>query len=156
MMIQKSIENGNANIITVTRELFRDPKALFYRCKKNDTLLHYACYFDQPSLVDAFILLGLHPDTRNDDGVVGLHYACQAGNVDVIRMLLRHGADINAGNLYGTTPLHFATLHGNKEASRVMLENGADPGARNIFKQLAGTQEDLERVWSRFFWLLEC
>lgn len=93
------------------------------------TLLHYACYFNQPEIAIDLLQRGaeVNVHAENDSRVTPLHSAAAAGSPPLVKMLLEHGAEPDARQAGGFTALMSAALHGDTDMARALLEAGADP-----------------------------
>lgn len=65
------------------------------------------------------------PDSKKDDGLLGLCSKSHYINLTRIDTLLAEGADVNVGDDILMTPLHIACAYGNKEVAKRLWENGA-------------------------------
>ncbi|KAH8725180.1 ankyrin repeat-containing domain protein [Phaeosphaeriaceae sp. PMI808] len=71
------------------------------------SLLHFAAYQNQPSVVTMLLNAGLDVNVRNDRGEIPLHLICQrGGSYECARRLLDNGADLFLQDVEGRSPLH--------------------------------------------------
>ena len=79
--------------------------------------------------VEAYLMNGVHPDTRNTEGLTALMVTALEGNADLATLLLSYGADVNARiDDYNINALTLAAEHGpDSEIVGVLLEAGAEP-----------------------------
>ena len=90
--------------------------------------LHWACYQQEPELVD----LLLPPDKtahQGADGETPLLKCARLDNVPVARRLLELGADVRATTLQGQRALHLAVDQASDAMVRLLIEHGADADA---------------------------
>jgi ankyrin repeat protein len=93
------------------------------------TALHFAAYFDNPTIADLLIRAGARVDGANDLGSTPLHVACNNGSAAMVERLLAAKASPNAKLLNGETVLMTCARTGNAEAVKALLVAGADPKA---------------------------
>lgn len=70
-----------------------------------DSLLHWACSFDQYPVAELLLKHQVNPDIINANGQSCLHLACQSGKNKFIDLLLDYGASISIKDSLGKTPL---------------------------------------------------
>ena len=80
-----------------------EPKGLY-----GDTLLHRACYKNDPERVRLLLEKGADPNVANIIGTTPLHCVCFDGHTGIVRLLLDHGAEVDARDKDGLTPLELA------------------------------------------------
>jgi ankyrin repeat protein len=73
-----------------------------------DTILHWASFAGNASIVDQLLRRGADANARNEDDVAPLHYAAAEGHADTVELLLAFHANVNAKDKEGWTPLAFA------------------------------------------------
>lgn len=93
------------------------------------TLLHWAVYYNDETLVRRLIELGADVSAVNDYGATPLSQAAIQGNAEVLRMLLAAGADPDERGADDQTAIMIVARTDNLEAARVLLEAGADVNA---------------------------
>ncbi|RMF44490.1 MAG: ankyrin repeat domain-containing protein [Planctomycetota bacterium] len=93
------------------------------------TALHWAVYYDQPSVVERLIDAGADVQAANRYGVRPLSIACQNGNTAIVKMLLEAGADPDTALPGGETALMTAARTGVPGPVQLLIEHGADVGA---------------------------
>lgn len=72
-------------------------------------------------------LLARHPDSINDQGILGwtpLHLAAQSGQTEVAELLLNH-ANLDLQDALGNTPLHWAAYFGHGKVVELLLRHKA-------------------------------
>jgi ankyrin repeat protein len=96
------------------------------------TALHYAAFFNHPSLAEYLLQAGasVNAVSRNNMKVMPLHSAVATGAVEVVRLLIAHGADVNARQQDEFTPLHGAAENGNIEIVQMLLAANASVNSR--------------------------
>ena len=67
--------------------------------------LHYAAWYNHPTLVDVLLAHGAPVDQPMAKGASPLFIACENGHTEVARKLLDAGADPHMARDDGTTPL---------------------------------------------------
>ena len=94
-------------------------------CYQNN-LLHYACMYNHPNLVQPLIDQGVDVNGRNQfngtplfDAVIDNHFECAA-------ILLANGAKVNVNDFDGETPLSCAVSHEDSESVHLLLNHGAN------------------------------
>ena len=91
----------------------------------------YVDYFraierDDAGTVTALLKRGFDPNSRNEQGQVGLYLALRGDSVKTLQALwAQPQLDVDAVNAVGETPLMMAALRGNVEWSRKLIERGA-------------------------------
>jgi uncharacterized protein len=121
-----------------TELIGRDPALIQAYSHDGWTPLHLACFFGQPSLVEALIAQGADVNARSRNAMQNapLHAAAGGRNPEAVRVLLEHGADVNARQEGGWTALHAAAQNGDVEMARLLIAGGADVQIR------AGNQQN--------------
>jgi ankyrin repeat protein len=91
----------------------------------------YADFFsavanDRPDVVQSLLQRGFDPDTRDEQGQVGLFLALRAGSLKVAQVLLDYPkTDIEVANEAGETPLMMAALRDQPDFVRQLIARGA-------------------------------
>lgn len=96
------------------------------------TPLHFAAYYQKPSLTRILLELGANVNATIDNGETPLHTCADslhANNLMVTRLLLDAGADLNATNITGHTPAQHARRWGRPKFAEE-LEAEAERRAR--------------------------
>jgi ankyrin repeat protein len=84
--------------------------------KNRCSLLHYAVFYRNISMVSALIRKKAKINFRNDSGRTPLHYACDRGTNYQIALVLKHfGANPFVKDIRGYTPLDYALNNKNDE-----------------------------------------
>ncbi|MBN4054036.1 ankyrin repeat domain-containing protein [Haliea sp. AH-315-K21] len=99
------------------------------------SLLHWAVYYDDLSLVNALLELGADARLRNNYAASPLSQAAITGNPEIIEALLGAGADANERFADGQTAIMVLARTNNLDAALVLLNRGADV---NIVEQFRG------------------
>jgi hypothetical protein len=73
--------------------------------ESRDSLLHWACSFDQFQVAELLLKHDMKVDICNAHGQSCLHVACKSGKVNFIDFLLDHGANIYLKDSSGKTPV---------------------------------------------------
>ncbi|UYV79819.1 PPP1R16B [Cordylochernes scorpioides] len=76
--------------------------------------------------VRRLLLLGVSPDSTNEDGLTALHQCCIDASEPILRVLLEFGANVNAQDSERWTPLHAAATCGHLKLVALLVERGAD------------------------------
>lgn len=85
-----------------------------------------AMEIDAPNVVSGLLAQGFDPNTRDDQGQVGLYLALRGESLRAAALLLAHPrTDIDAVNDAGETPLMMAALRGQLDVARQLLDRGA-------------------------------
>lgn len=86
---------------------------------------YHAIAIDAGHVVAKLLRSGFDPNTKDDEGQVGLYLALRAESLKVAAALLANPrTDIDAANAVGETPLMMAALRGNLELTRTLLDRG--------------------------------
>jgi len=96
-----------------------------------NSLLHWACFNKQPTIVDWLIKNKIDIDIRNNNKETPLHVVCSLGYLKMAELLLTNRANVNAEDQFGNTPLHLACQNGDLEIAKLLIEKRADVNARN-------------------------
>lgn len=74
--------------------------------KANDSLLHWACSFNNIDVAELLISEGgINVNIVNHDGQNSLFISCKNENIELVKMLLTEGCDSNHTDHQGVTPL---------------------------------------------------
>ena len=97
------------------------------------TALHFAAFFNQPTIARELVRRGADVDavSMNPMEVTPLHSAAAAHATEIVRMLAESDAPVNAKQHGGWTALHAAADYGDEEMIKILLEHGADPLTQN-------------------------
>ena len=128
----EAAESGTASEVKAALAAGADPGART-EDSLDETPLHWAARYNNPSVITVLIEAGADPGARNYAGFTPLHQAtCCNDNPSVITALIEGGADPGARNEDGATPLHLtARFDSNPSVIEALLKAGADPGARD-------------------------
>lgn len=83
----------------------RVPTDLCDDSPSQDSLLHWACSFDQFPVAELLLKNHVNPNIVNANGQSCLHLACQSGNNKFVDLLLDYGANVSIKDSSGKTPL---------------------------------------------------
>jgi len=117
----------------VSEILDRDPAQAKAWSADGFTPLHFACFFNQPTIARELVRRGadVAAVSMNPMEVTPLHSAAAAHATEIVRMLVESDAPVNAKQHGGWTALHAAADNGDEEMIKILLQHGADPLAQN-------------------------
>jgi ankyrin repeat protein len=111
--IHLAIMDGNYHYFT---ESLNNEDVIHTLDKNRCSLLHYAVFYRNISMVSALIRKKAKINFRNESGRTPLHYACDRGTNYQIALLLKYfGADPFVKDIRGNTPLDYALNNKNDE-----------------------------------------
>ena len=118
---------------TVSEILDRDASEAKAWSADGFTALHFAAFFNQPSIAHELVRRGadVAAVSMNPMEVTPLHSAAAAHATEIVRMLVESDAPVNAKQHGGWTALHAAADNGDLEMIKILLQNGADRLAQN-------------------------
>ena len=93
------------------------------------TALHWAVYWNDPTMVDRLIRAGANVNAANRFGATPLWMACSEGNSAMVEALVTAGADAMIPALGGEPVLMTAAKTGSVPAVKALLAHGADVNA---------------------------
>jgi len=113
----------------LTSMLDRDAGLVAESAADGFTLLHLACFFDQPACVSLLIDRGAPLDAiaGNPSRVAPIHSAAACGSTSIVRRLLEASSAADLAQHGGFTALMSAALHGNRDMAQALLDHGASP-----------------------------
>lgn len=76
--------------------------------------------------VKRLLMLGVSPDSTNEDGLTALHQCCIDDSEEMMKLLLDFGANVNAKDSEQWTPLHAAATCGHLHIVKYLISKGAD------------------------------
>jgi len=76
--------------------------------------------------VRRLLMLGVSPDSTNEDGLTALHQCCIDNSEEMMKLLIEFGADVNARDTESWTPLHAAATCGHLHLVRYLIDKGAN------------------------------
>jgi len=129
--IFEATASGRAQL--VSEILDRDPAQSKAWSADGFTALHFASFFNQPTIARELVRRGadVAAVSMNPMEVTPLHSAAAAHATEIVRMLVESDAPVNAKQHGGWTALHAAADNGDEEMIKILLQHGADPLAQN-------------------------
>lgn len=152
-----SICHMNSDNPTLRVDNIQASKNLLEQQDRNgDRIIHEACQYYQPEVIDYLISLGVELNCPNDLGYYPIHKLCdryffrsrydkarsvivatderysdeeKLSFVNTLDNLIRHGADITKTTKYGATPLHTAVERSNLLFIKCLVSHGANCSA---------------------------
>lgn len=88
---------------------------------KGLTVLHIACTYGRPKVVDLLLSSGADTEACDYSGLTPLHYASVRGHQNALLLLLHGGATLDSVDNEGNTALHFAASNGHEACIKAML-----------------------------------
>ncbi|OXA45545.1 Ankyrin repeat domain-containing protein 27 [Folsomia candida] len=85
------------------------------------TLLHIACIYGRPKVVDILIGAGSKLEAEDSQGNRAIHYAASRGHQNAVLLLLHAGCDLNPTNKDLDTPLHLAAQNGHEGCVKALI-----------------------------------
>ncbi|KAL3187398.1 hypothetical protein MRX96_025466 [Rhipicephalus microplus] len=76
--------------------------------------------------VRRLLMLGVSPDSTNEDGLTALHQCCIDDSEEMMKLLIDFDANVNAKDSEQWTPLHAAATCGHIHLVRYLISRGAD------------------------------
>ncbi|XP_077542852.1 myosin phosphatase targeting subunit 75D [Haemaphysalis longicornis] len=76
--------------------------------------------------VRRLLMLGVSPDSTNEDGLTALHQCCIDDSEEMMKLLIDFNANVNAKDSEQWTPLHAAATCGHIHLVRYLISRGAD------------------------------
>jgi len=81
---------------------------------------------DYDEVVRLLEVVGVTPNSANEDGLTAIHQCCIDDSADLLRLLIKNGADVNVCDNDLWTPLHAAATCANLEICKILIENNAE------------------------------
>jgi len=81
---------------------------------------------DYDEVVRLLEVVGVTPNSANEDGLTAIHQCCIDDSADLLRILIANGADVNVCDNDLWTPLHAAATCANLEICKILIENKAE------------------------------
>lgn len=81
---------------------------------------------DYDEVVRLLEVVGVTPNSANEDGLTAIHQCCIDDSADLLRLLIANGADVNVCDNDLWTPLHAAATCANLEICKILIENKAE------------------------------
>ncbi|GAB6033378.1 hypothetical protein CHUAL_013141 [Chamberlinius hualienensis] len=76
--------------------------------------------------VQQLLMMGVDPDSTNEDGLTALHQCCIDNNEEMMKLLIEFGANVNAEDSERWTPLHAAATCGHLSLVKYLISKGAN------------------------------
>ncbi|RWS03465.1 protein phosphatase 1 regulatory subunit 16A-like protein [Dinothrombium tinctorium] len=76
--------------------------------------------------VRRLLMLGVSPDSTNEDGLTALHQCCIDDSEEMMKLLIDFGANVNAKDSEQWTPLHAAATCGHLHLVKYLISKEAD------------------------------
>ena len=96
------------------------------------TLLHVACWHQQPKLVKLFLERNAKPDEKSRERHESpLHISAGHGDEESCALLISYGCTVDAVDVEGETPLSRASLHGHDNVVKLLIKHNADVNHRD-------------------------
>lgn len=89
---------------------------LIFRINKIDSFILF------PTTVRRLLMLGVSPDSTNEDGLTALHQCCIDNCEEMMRLLIEFKANVNAKDSEQWTPLHAAATCGHLNLIKLLIE----------------------------------
>ncbi|XP_022256387.1 protein phosphatase 1 regulatory subunit 16A-like [Limulus polyphemus] len=104
------------------------------KTKKNDYKIHFvpsvmlleAAARNDIEEVRRLLMLGVSPDSTNEDGLTALHQCCIDDSEEMMKLLIEFGANVNAKDSEQWTPLHAAATCGHLHLVKYLIAKNAD------------------------------
>lgn len=97
----------------------------------NDNRFIEAVAKGETEAVALFIKAGLHPNTKNSDGINSLMAASREGNLEMMDFLISKNANVNAKDKNDATALMMAAENSRYAAVVLLIARGADVNAKD-------------------------
>lgn len=72
-------------------------------------------------VVRRLLMMGVSPDSTNEDGLTALHQCCIDNNEEMTKLLVEFGANVNAKDSEQWTPLHAAATCGHLHLVKYLI-----------------------------------
>jgi uncharacterized protein len=124
--IFEATASGKTELVSAI--LDRDPAQANAWSPDGFTALHFAAFFNQPSIAHELVRRGgdVAAVSMNPMEVTPLHSAAAAHATEIVRMLVESDAPVNGKQHGGWTALHAAADNGDEEMIKILLQHGAD------------------------------
>jgi len=138
----ESCKNNTIAIIKILLDKF--PEEIAFRDNHGQTILHYACQYDDSEIVKNILYINKHPSFINIQdkyGRTALHIACKSkygNNIQVIKELVNNGIILNTQDIDGQTPLMSVLWINTKYSIDIvsfLLQAGVDVNLRDHIYQ---------------------
>jgi ankyrin repeat protein len=113
------------------------PKDLDQTQSDGMSALHWAVYWNEPSIVSELLAANAKANSENQYGMSPLALACENANTDIVRSLLSAGAKANHTLPGNQTLVMTASRAGNRDIVAMLTEAGADIHAKDRNGQTA-------------------
>ena len=102
------------------------PKRRGIRFQDHIVLLDAIMRKDYDEVERLLEVVGVTPNSANEDGLTAIHQCCIDDSADLLRLLIKNGADVNVCDNDLWTPLHAAATCANLEICKILIENKAE------------------------------
>jgi len=102
----------------------KTPDVRKIRDQDQQTLLHFAAWHNQTSILSRLLELGADVNAKSSTGYTPLHEAARFGNTSCAEALLRGGADVSISDNNNDTPMETALYYGHRDLAKLLAEHG--------------------------------
>jgi hypothetical protein len=90
-LIEQNTDESNREVINILKQF--DGKLYDILYPNGESLLHWACAFNNPTMCEYLINGGLHVNLENYRGTAPLYYACMNNAGNSIKVMIKHRAN---------------------------------------------------------------
>ncbi|ODM94578.1 Ankyrin repeat domain-containing protein 27 [Orchesella cincta] len=106
------------------------PPATCLKTRDGLTMLHVACIYGRPKIVEFLIEAGAQLEAQDTDGMTSLHFSASRGHQNALLLLLDAGANIEPRNVALNTPLHLAAQNGHVGCVKALIYDAEHSGKK--------------------------
>ncbi|CAL8070905.1 unnamed protein product [Orchesella dallaii] len=106
------------------------PSASNLKTRDGLTMLHVACIYGRPKIVEFLIESGADLEAKDTDGMTSLHFAASRGHQNALLLLLDAGSQIEPRNIALNTPLHLAAQNGHEGCVKALIYDAEHSGKK--------------------------